>query len=796
MAYRPPEQRISAILGPTNTGKTHQAIERMLAHPTGMIGLPLRLLAREVYDKVVARRGVDAVALVTGEEKRIPADPQFFVCTVEAMPVDRRVAFLAVDEVQLAGDRNRGHTFTDRLLHARGTEQTVFLGAATIANVLEGLVPGVQIETAPRLSKLTWAGPKKLASIPPRSAVVTFSAEAVYETAERLRAVHGGTAVVLGALSPRTRNAQVAMYQAGEVKHLVATDAIGMGLNMDIHHVAFGGIRKFDGRNHRELTASELAQIAGRAGRYRTDGTFGTIKEVGELRPDLIEAIEGHEFPPLTQLIWRNSDLDWSSPEDLLQSLRRPPPSRLLVPSSTEDDEQALERLSATPEIRAKLTSTRALALLWEVCQVPDYRKTHTDAHLELLGQIAQHLLDRGELPDAFVDGHVRRLHRTDGDIETLMARISWIRTWTYVAWRGWTRSEAGLRDRTRRIEDELSDALHERLTARFVDRRTLVVLGPAAADAPLAIEDGVVTVGGIPVGRMRDASFEPTGQGGEAPASKSVQAAVRRRLRAELLPVVDDLVAATDDAILLGPDGRLSFGSLVLARATAGPTVLEPKITLGRLDLLDPPDRERIRVRLQRWREAVVAELFAPLDRPAATKLGPAGRGLVHTLRGALGTIDREEVEDLVSSLRPDDRGLLAKLDVRIGTFTVYVQSLLRQQPMAVRAALWSIARGRFPMLEPPGDGRPTFRPTGAGRDGWRALGYRVIGGLAIRADQREKVGAEVRAMARTSEPRSVDVLTSWLGCTADEALAVVRALGFQIRSEPEGRIRLRRAR
>jgi ATP-dependent RNA helicase SUPV3L1/SUV3 len=784
--------RVGAILGPTNTGKTHRAIERMLAYKTGMIGLPLRLLAREVYDRIVELRGPDVVALVTGEEKRVPAQAQYFVCTVEAMPTDKRVSFVAVDEIQLAGDRNRGHTFTDRLLHARGVEETLFLGAATVSNLIEKLVPGVVIESAPRLSELRYSGTRKLTSLPPRTAVVAFSAEAVYEAAERLRGVHGGAAVVLGALSPRTRNAQVAMYQAGEVKHLVATDAIGMGLNMDIHHVAFAATRKWDGRGHRDLSAAELAQIAGRAGRYRTNGTFGTTREVPGLTPEVVAAIEGHEFPPLTALFWRNSELDLRSPDHLLESLRKPPPARVLMPVHGEDDQLVLEALIRREEVRSKLNGPASLERLWEVCKVPDYHKTRTDAHVELLGQMALHLLPEGRLPDVFVDKHVSRLDRTEGDIETLMSRIAWIRTWTYVAWqRDWTERSAHYQEWTRAIEDKLSDALHERLTARFVDRRVLVALAPTA-DAVISAAGGRVEVGGIDVGQVRDLSFVPT----EGPPSKTAQAAIRRRLTALAAPRVQALEEAPDEAITLDAQGRIVFEDTVLGRLAAGPSLLEPKVVLGRMDLLDSSDRERIRVHLERWRERWVAALFAPLERPAAAKLGPSGKGLVYAVRAGLGTVDHEEVAQLLDELRPDEKVHLAKLDLRLGTYTVYVQSLLRLGPMRHRAALWSVAHGRTPLLEPPPDGRSALRPTGYGRDGLKALGYRVVGGIAIRADMLEKVGAHVRKMARAGEPHSVEALLSWLGCTREDALNIVRELGFQVRSQPDGQVRLRRQR
>src|SRR5687767_4521715 len=402
---------ITALLGPTNTGKTHRAIERMLEHPTGMIGLPLRLLAREVYDRVTARVGEARVALVTGEEQRIPARPSYWVATVEAMPVEREVDFLAVDEIQLAAHDQRGHVFTSRLLSARGKQETWFLGADTMREVLSEIVPVARQVEHPRLSRLSHAGAMPLGRLPPRSAVVAFSMPHVYELADKIRARRGGAAVVLGALSPRTRNAQVAMYQAGEVAHLVATDAIGMGLNLDVDHVAFTSVRKFDGRVVRDLGAAELAQIAGRAGRFRRDGTFGTTRECGDLDPELVAAVEGHDFAPLGVLFWRNSDLDWDSPEGLLRSLATPSPERFLVQAEGEDDEQALAVLLRRDDVRARLGGPDALARLWAVCRVPDYRKTHTDAHVELLGEIALHLLGpRGRLPDDVVAEHVARL--------------------------------------------------------------------------------------------------------------------------------------------------------------------------------------------------------------------------------------------------------------------------------------------------------------------------------------------------------------------------------------------------
>ena len=448
--------RITAVLGPTNTGKTYLAVERMLGHRTGMIGFPLRLLARENYDRIVKLKGAAAVALITGEERIIPAHPSYFVCTVESMPVDRRVGFLAVDEIQLAADPERGHVFTQRLFDARGSDETMFLGADTIRPLLRKLVPEAEIISRPRFSTLTYAGTKKLTRLPRRSAVVAFSAADVYELAELMRRQRGGCAVVMGALSPRTRNAQVAMYQAGEVDYLVATDAIGMGLNMDVDHVAFAKLVKFDGRALRRLTAPEIAQIAGRAGRHMNDGSFGTTTEVGPLEPELVEAIESHRFDPLVALFWRNVDLDYRSLDGLLRSLERPPPAPGLMRVREADDHAALVMLARDPEIAALARSRAALRLLWEACQIPDFRKTLSDGHTRLLAQVFRHLTSpSGVLPATWVADQIARIDRTEGDIDTLVQRIAHIRTWTYIANRGdWLQDSKQWQERTRAVED------------------------------------------------------------------------------------------------------------------------------------------------------------------------------------------------------------------------------------------------------------------------------------------------------------------------------------------------------
>ncbi|MYA89602.1 MAG: disulfide oxidoreductase, partial [Boseongicola sp. SB0662_bin_57] len=431
--------RVTAALGPTNTGKTHYAVERMLGYRTGVIGLPLRLLAREIYNKIVELRGPSVVALLTGEERIIPNRTQYWVCTTEAMPGDMAVDFLAVDEIQLAADPERGHVFTDRLLRARGLAETVFMGSGTMRDTIAALVPKVTFQRRDRLSTLSYGGAKKISRLPHRSAIVGFSVESVYAIAELVRRQKGGAAVVMGALSPRTRNAQVSMYESGDVDYLVATDAIGMGLNLDVGHVAFSGLSKFDGRRVRILAPNELAQIAGRAGRFHTDGTFGVTGDAPPLDENVVKAITTHSFAPVQRLQWRNHLLDYGSIDRLVDSLEMPADGDRLVRARDADDLIALRMLAGQAEVRARATDEPSVRLLWDVCRIPDFRDISHEEHADLLGAIHGHLHDGGEIPEDWLAGQIRHIDRTDGNIDMLSRRLAFIRTWTYVAQRsGW----------------------------------------------------------------------------------------------------------------------------------------------------------------------------------------------------------------------------------------------------------------------------------------------------------------------------------------------------------------------
>jgi ATP-dependent RNA helicase SUPV3L1/SUV3 len=743
-----PDGTITALLGPTNTGKTHRAVERMLLHRSGMIGLPLRLLAREVYDRISAEKGEQSVALVTGEEKRIPPNPRWFVCTVEAMPVDRPVAFLAVDEIQLAGDRNRGHIFTDRLLRARGVRETMFLGSDTIAPLLERLVPTAQIERQPRFSRLSHLGHRKLGALPKRTAIIAFSAAEVYTLAERVRARAGGTAVVLGALSPRTRNAQVAMYQAGEVPYLVATDAIGMGLNMDIQHVAFSNLRKFDGRGFRGLTPAETGQIAGRAGRFRRDGTFGATADLPGLDPELVTAVEAHAFPPIQKLWWRNADLDFTSIDRLRESLGARPPAPGLQPARDEEDEAALRALAALPEVRAAASSPEGVRLLWEVCQIPDFRKLLTDAHVQLLARVFGHLARSGQIPGAWIGRQLDQLDRVDGDLDLLMTRLAHVRTWTYVSNRSaWIVDAPAWQERARAIEDRLSDALHAELTQRFVDRRSLVL---AASPGGAVAASGEVRVGGYVIGHLQGITWVPA-EGGRAE-----ERAARESLSGELAARVERLVSAPHEAFSIDAEGGVAWEGGVFGRLTAGPGLLEPGLKLGRHDLLAPSALQRVQRRAIAFVRDWVAGLLSPLRPPDAERLRGPAQGILYALEQGLGVLQAGEVVELVRALPGKDRAALTRLGVRFGVEHVWSTGMLADA--SNHAILWRVAHG-------------DERRTGL----HRVLGTPLVGGIAVPVDLLEAFAARAREGARAGAFGTPEGILP-----PEQAAAVLEGLGY----------------
>ena len=777
--------RVVAVLGPTNTGKTHLAVERMLGHASGMIGLPLRLLAREIYDRIVKRRGAAAVALVTGEEKIVPPRAVYFVCTVEAMPLERSVEFLAVDEIQLVADPERGHVFTQRLLHARGRFETMFLGAGTMAPLMRALVPDVEIVQRERLSTLSYAGSKKLTRLPRRSAIVAFSTEQVYAIAELIRRQRGGAAVVMGSLSPRTRNAQVELFQSGEVDFLVATDAIGMGLNMEVDHVAFAGLRKFDGRRTRWLHAHEIGQIAGRAGRHLRDGTFGVTGEAVELDQDLVEQVIEHRFDPVEAAEWRNARLDFDTLNDLLRSLTVTPGVRGLNLTQPALDETLLRRLIKDEEVARVGRSRGAIMRLWEACQLPDFQKTTLDEHGRLAKDIFQALTGkRGRLTADWFAPRFAELDRDDGQIDQLSARLSGVRTLSYIANRpDWLDQPQGWRDRTKALEERLSDVLHERLTARFVDRRTTALMRALNVTEDAAAEvddDGAVIVEGHAVGRLQGVDFQ-IDKGSSALEDRALRHAARQAVTPEIARRLGRLAADADEAFGVTPDGAVLWRGVQAGQVLPGSDWFAPRVRL--LGELGPvAARERAQRRLEAWLAGEAGRALKPLKRlKTAIESGALKglpRGVAFRLLEAGGVIDRAEVERDLAALSQVERRTLRTFGVRMGAHSVWLPALLKTRPRGVAQAFtggWAF-RGRSEGVTlSPSPAPPPRRLS--------AFGLRAVGRYVAPVELLEAM-AERRAAGKGA--LSADDLRE-LGVTVGEATALIAALKTTRARQPD---------
>jgi ATP-dependent RNA helicase SUPV3L1/SUV3 len=816
----PREQRgrgVTAVLGPTNTGKTFYAIERMVAHSSGLIGLPLRLLAREVYEKICARVGEGQVALITGEERIRPPKARYWVATVEAMPRDLDVSFLAIDEVQLAADLERGHVFTDRILNLRGRDETLLLGAASMQPILEKLIPGISFMDRPRLSHLAYAGSKKITRLPRRSAVVAFAAEDVYTIAELIRRQRGGAAVVLGALSPRTRNAQVELYQSGEVDYLVATDAIGMGLNLDVDHVAFAGSRKFDGFQFRHLNLAEMGQIAGRAGRHLRDGTFGVTGRVNPLDDETVKRLEAHDYPRVQVLQWRNRELDFSSLNDLRASLAEIPQEQGLTRAPDGEDIAVIDTARRDPDIRDMARNREAVERLWDVSLLPDYRRIAPAQHADLVLTLYRFLMREGRIPEDWIAAQIKVCDRTDGDIDALSARIAHIRTWTFVANRpDWLDDPLGWQENTRALEDRLSDALHERLTQRFVDRRTSQLARRLREKTLLdaQIDDkGAVTVEGHHVGTLTGFRFSPD-TATDPNEAKALAAAAAKVLPTEIQRRADLVCAATTEAFALNGALEIVWREAPIARLTAGKDWLSPQLMILADEHLAPQARENVESRLGKFVTYTLQEQLKPLfDLQSDESLPPAARGVAFRIIEGLGILERVPVASEIKALGQDERALMRKHGIRFGAFHIFIPALLKPAPRLLAAQLWALEGGGATGTSPQelrdehvpklvASGRTSVERDPAIPDEvYRALGFKVVGKRAVRLDILERVGDVIRGymawrpLAETPKPEgAVDgqcfmvtpELTSLLGSSFEEVAAILQALGFRKETRP----------
>ena len=808
----PPASSLKAVLGPTNTGKTFFAIERMLAHRSGMIGLPLRLLAREVYHKIVDRIGSQHVALVTGEERIVPPHPRYWVCTVEAMPLDVPVECVAVDEIQVATDFDRGHIFTNRILHARGISETLLLGSATMTPIIRTLLPGAEIIHRPRFSELTYAGSKKISRQPKRSAIVAFSASQVYAIAELIRRERGGAAVVMGALSPRTRNAQVEMYQNGDVDFLVATDAIGMGLNLDVHHVAFADDHKFDGHQTRPLTPAEFGQIAGRAGRHMHNGTFGVTGNAAEFEEELVKQLETHDFEPVRVIQWRNHELDFRSIADLRASLEKVSGIKALTRVPIATDQHALEFV-ARNEAGALATSEEAVRLLWEVCGTPDYRDISPAQHGEIITRIYTDLRRHRYVNADWIAEQVRFCDNVTGDIDTLSNRIKQIRTWTFVANRkNWLEDPTHWREKTRDIEDRLSDALHERLTQRFVDRRTSVLmrhLRDKHMVSPEINDRGEVSLEGHVIGSIEGFRFTlARSEGGDA---KGVAAAAAQVVAPEIAKRADRVAGAPNEEFVLATDGYVRWRGQVVANLVEGEQLFTPRLIILADESLTGPDLERVQDRLNLWlRHLINTQLETVLALEAPADLEGTARGLAYRLYENLGILPRSVVADEVKGLDQDVRGKLRKLGVKFGAYHIYVPQSLKPAPRELALILYALKNGgvRQPgVAELPQivlSGRTSFLiDPEVNTKLYEVAGFKVAGRRAVRVDILERLADIIRPLialnpathqgelppgaAEGNGFRVTVEMTSLLGTAGEDFASILNSLGYRVRRTPK---------
>ncbi len=776
------------MLGPTNTGKTHLAIERLCAHSSGAIGFPLRLLAREVYDRVCAIKGAERVALITGEERIEPPHARWLLCTAEAMPVDADLAFVALDEAQLAADRERGHIFTDRLLHARGREETMILGSATIEPLVRSLLPKAEVIERPRFSTLSHVGAKKLSRVPPRSVIVAFSAEQVYAVAEMLRRFRGGAAVVMGALSPETRNRQVELYQSGEVDYLVATDAIGMGLNLDVGHVAFASLSKFDGLRQRRLTTAEMAQIAGRAGRHQRDGTFGTLAGTGShdamFTPDEVYAIEEHRFPSLTKLFWREAEPDCGSVASLIADLERGPDRPELAPAPLAIDLAVLKRLAEEPDHAAPPRGEAMVRRFWEACSLPDFRQAGVDTHARFVARLWEDLRG-GQLGADYVARSIADLDNPSGDIDTLQMRIAAIRSWAYIAQRpDWVLPREEMAARARAAEARLSDALHARLTERFVNRRTSVLmkkLGPDAGLLPVTLDEDEVQVDGEAIGHLCAFRFVVDPQARLADR-KLLLAAAERHLPALLTQRAIQLVGLIDagGAPLTLDGAAVRWDGEMIARLQPGKQRLETRLVADRsLSAFAPEPRQQVLGAIDRWLAGVLAPLEplrTMIEASADPESGPELRAVLIRLGEGGGTVERSGSG--VDALSPEQRARLRELGVRIGGLDLFMPAMLKPAPLTAWRALEGARGVDLPTVVPsmpvvvPLPGKTRLPP-----------GYRALGNQAVRIDMANKLLLDVHEVRTREKRRHFPIASARaisMGLTLQNFHRLLRIAGF----------------
>ena len=784
------KNKITAVLGPTNTGKTHLAIETMLSFESGMIGFPLRLLAREVYDKVIKKISLDKVALITGEEKIIPSNAKYFLCTVESMPIDKHLEFVGVDEIQMCSDHERGHIFTDRLLNMRGEKLTMLMGSSTIKNIISKLDGDIEFINRERLSKLTYAGHKKISRIDRKTAIIAFSAEEVYAIAELIRRQKGGAAIVMGSLSPKTRNAQVELYQSGDVDFLVATDAIGMGINMDLDFVYFSNVKKFDGKKLRRLNLSEIGQIAGRAGRYLNDGSFGITGDCKEISPEEVELLENHKFEEIRTLFWRNSNLNFNNPISLIKSLEEKPQVEWLRKIHECEDEKALKYFLKDQKILNRGFDNKTLMLLWECCQIPDFVKKTYGNHFEVIGNVFKFLTSKkGLISEDYMRLQLMKLDKLDGNVDSLSNRIANVRTWSYVSNKNnWVENQSYWIEKTKHLEDRLSDRLHEELTKTFIDKRASVLARGLKQDMEFKTEilqNNDVKIDDQFIGKIKGLKLELDLKKGALETDiKSLKKAARQTIGPELEKRVQSIIDT--GLISLNEDFKIYWNDFPIAKLTTGNDYLNPNFDLIVDDIIEQNTKQKLNDYVNKWIHSKINNVLKSLiDLKNIKENNSSIKALAYQLYENNGVLKRDQVSEYLKNLEQNERKILRDLGVKFGRYHVFLYQLIKPEAVSLRTLLWKNFYQKFHNLKPPTFGLNFLDDKEIKNKNFMLLcGFERFDNFFVRIDILERLFVLIinSSSKENSEIKLVPEMLNLLGCSKDNFKKLLQKMNYKI--------------
>ncbi len=777
---------ITAILGPTNTGKTFQAIETMLSFESGMIGFPLRLLAREVYDKIIKKVNPKNVALITGEEKIIPSEAKYFLCTVESMPIDKNLDFVGIDEIQMCFDHERGHIFTDRLLNLRGEKITMFMGSSSIKNIISKLEGDIEFINKERLSKLIYTGHKKISRIERKSAIIAFSAEEVYAIAELIRRQKGGAAIVMGSLSPKTRNSQVSLYQSGDVDYLVATDAIGMGINMDLDNVFFSNLKKFDGKKLRRLKLSEIGQIAGRAGRYLNDGTFGITGESGEISSEEVELLENHKFDEIHTIFWRNANLNFKNGRSLTQSLDEKPNKSWLKRIPECEDEKILKYILKDSDKLDIFNNENELKLLWECCQIPDFVKKTYGNHLEVVGKVFNFLREKpGKITNNYMKLQLSNLDKLEGNVDSISNRIANVRTWSYVSNKvNWVENQDYWVERTKNLEDKLSDRLHEELTKSFIDKRASVLARGLKQDITFKteiLEDRKVLINNQFIGQLNGLKLELDLKIGALDTDiKSLKKAAKQNVEPEILNRMKQI--KENCLVELKDDFKIYWQNFAIAKLSPGKDYLRPEINLIIDDMIDGNDKSEFSKCLQNWvNTKISSELKSLTDLKNINTTNSSIRALSYQLYENNGVIKRENAKNFINKLAQEERKILRSLGVKFGRYHIFLFKLFKPSAVSLRIALWKNFHQKYFDLKPPTFGLNFLKENKKySRDFMLLCGFEKFDNYYVRIDILERLFIKIIDLKNEKEIKLIPEMLNLLGCSKEDFLKLIKKMNY----------------